>query len=85
MHGRFVVAFLLGSARAHTELRNELRKSGGSLEEIMAEMADSKVEHQALAKYYGEQAGKARALARATSRWGGPIWAVGGGRTGSPS
>ena len=33
-----------------------------SLEELVAETADTKAEHQALAKYYGEKAAEARKL-----------------------
>ena len=51
----------------------------------MAETADTKAEHQALAKYYGEQAGEgACAGQRATSRWAGPTWAAGGAQNRQP-
>jgi hypothetical protein len=40
------------------------QEDSGSLEQLVAGAADTKAEHQALAKYYTEQAAGARALAK---------------------
>ena len=77
MSRRFVVALLLG-ALALAPGFALAQESGGSLEEIMAETAHTKAEHQALAKYYGEQASQARALAARHKSMGRSY--LGGGR-----
>jgi len=62
MSRRFVVAFLLGALTLAPGFALA-QEGGGSLEEVVVEMAHTKAEHQALAKFYGEKAADARALA----------------------
>jgi hypothetical protein len=60
---RFVVALLMG-AFALTPTFATAQDSGGSLEEIVVQMAHTKAEHQALADYYTKEAADARAAAK---------------------
>jgi hypothetical protein len=61
MNRSFVVALLLG-ALALAPGFALAQEDSGSLEELVVETADTKTEHQALAKYYGEKAAEARKL-----------------------
>ena len=77
MSRRFVVALLLG-ALALAPGFALAQEEGSSLEGLVAEMAHTKAEHQALSKYYGEQAENARALAARHKSMGRSY--LGGGR-----
>jgi hypothetical protein len=54
--------FLLG-ALALAPSFSSAQEDSGSLEQLLAGTADTKAEHQALAKYYKEQAAEARVVA----------------------
>ena len=58
----FVVAVLLGAFALSPGFAGA-QEAESSLEEVVVEMADTKAEHQALAKYYTEKAADARKLA----------------------
>jgi hypothetical protein len=62
MSRRFVVALLLGALALAPSFAGA-QEEGGGLEELVVEMAHTKAEHQALAKYYTENAAGARKLA----------------------
>ena len=57
-----VVTLLLGTLALAPGLARG-QEGGGALEELVVEMAHTKAEHQALAKYYTEKAADARKLA----------------------
>ena len=63
MSRRFVVAVLLGALALAPSFASA-QEDSGSLEQLLAGTADTKAEHQALAKYYDEQAAEARVMAR---------------------
>ena len=56
------VALLLGTLAFAPGLAGA-QEEGGALEELVVEMAHTKAEHQALAKFYAEKAADARKLA----------------------
>jgi hypothetical protein len=62
MRRTFVVAVLLGALALAPGLASA-QEDSGSLEQLVAGTADTKAEHQALAKYYEDQAAGARKLA----------------------
>ncbi len=62
MSRNLVMALLLGTLAFAPGLATA-QEEGASLEEVVAEMADTKAGHQALANYYTEKAGAARKLA----------------------
>jgi hypothetical protein len=62
MRRRFVVAFLLGALALAPGFAGA-QEGSGSLEQLVAETAHTKAEHQALAKFYTEEAADARKLA----------------------
>src|SRR5512145_1157308 len=63
MSRRFVVVAALLGALALAPGVAGAQEEGGALEELVVEMAHTKAEHQALAKYYTEKATDARKLA----------------------
>ena len=63
MSRKFAVAVLLGALALAPVFANA-EEDTGSLEQLVAGTAHTKAEHQALAKYYTEQAADARALAK---------------------
>ena len=60
---RLVVALLIGGFSL-APLFAAAQESGGSLEEIVVQTADTKAEHEALAKFYEKEAADARAAAK---------------------
>jgi len=62
MNRQIAIGLLLGALALAPGFANAQQDSG-SLEQLVAETADTKAEHQALVKYYVEQAANARALA----------------------
>jgi hypothetical protein len=62
MSHRLVVAVMLGALALAPGFAGA-QEHGGSLEELVAETAQTKAEHEALAKHYSEQAAAARSLA----------------------
>jgi hypothetical protein len=62
MNRSFAVALLLGSLALAPGFAGA-QEDTGSLEQLVAEGADTKAEHQALANYYTDNAAAARKLA----------------------
>ena len=60
---RLVVALLIGAFSLAPQFA-AAQESGGSLEELVVQMAHTKAEHEALAKYYDKEAADARAAAK---------------------
>lgn len=62
MSRRFVVALLLGALMLAPGFAGA-QEEESSLEQLVVEIANTKAEHQALAKYYTEKSAEARKLA----------------------